>query len=105
MKKILISSLMVFGFAAAMNAQTATPKIDAREAKQQERIENGVKTGELNKRETRRLEKQEGHIQNAEAKAKSDGVVTPEERAKLKHMENKTSRHIKNQKHDAQKKN
>ena len=60
MKKILISSLMVFGFAAAMNAQTATPKIDAREAKQQERIENGVKSGELNKRETKRLEKHKG---------------------------------------------
>ena len=38
----------------------------------------------------------------AEAKFKSDGVVTGKESAKLTHMENKNSRRIYKQKHDRQ---
>ena len=47
--------------------------------------------------------KQEAKVQQDKKNAKADGVVTPEERAKLKHEVNKTSKHIHNQRHDAQK--
>ena len=44
-------------------------------------------------------------LQNTlQGKAKSDGVVTPAERAKLQREENRTSRDIYRQKHDEQKK-
>ena len=85
-------------------AQDKTPNLDKREKRQEKRIEQGVKSGELNKREAARLEAREKKLRADEAKAKADGKVTAKERAKLQHEANKTSRHIYKQKHDKQKK-
>jgi hypothetical protein len=83
-------------------AQPATPRVDQREANQQARIEQGVKSGQLTARETNRLEKQQTHIASAETKAKADGVVTAKERRHLQRMQNRASRDIHHEKHDAQ---
>ena len=80
----------------------ATPRVDQREANQQKRIDAGVASGQLNARETNRLDKQQGRIAGAEANAKADGVVTKHERHKLHRMENKASADIHAQKHDGQ---
>ena len=79
-----------------------TPRVDAREAQQQARIDAGVASGQLNARETNRLDKQQGRIAGAEAKAKADGAVTPKERKHLANMQNRASKNIHAQKHDAQ---
>ncbi len=84
-------------------AQDKTPKVDAREKNQKERIEQGVKSGELTRPEARRLKAKEAKIKADEAKAKADGEVTPAERAKLQHEQNKASKRIYRQKHDTQK--
>lgn len=81
---------------------TATPRIDRREARQQKRIDQGVASGRLTPKETARLEAQQGRIEAAEARAKSDGVVTAKERAGITHRQNKASRNIRRNKHDAQ---
>lgn len=83
-------------------AQAATPGIDQRQANQEKRIDQGIASGELNKRETRRLEKEQVVINKAEDKAKADGTVTKKERARLHRMQNHASRDIRHQKHDAQ---
>jgi hypothetical protein len=83
-------------------AQTATPKVDAREVKQDARIQQGVASGQLNAKETYRLEKQQANINRVEANAKADGKVTKGERKHLNHMQNKASKSIHHQKHDAQ---
>lgn len=83
-------------------AQAATPGIDQRQANQEKRIDQGIASGELNKRETRRLEKEQVVINKAEDKAKADGTVTKKERARLHKMQNHASRDIRHQKHDAQ---
>jgi hypothetical protein len=80
-----------------------TPRVDRREAKQNARIQQGVASGQLNARETYRLEKQQAAIHQTEANAKADGKVTRAERQRLHHMQNRASRKIYNQKHDAQK--
>lgn len=56
----------------------------------------------LTAREAARLEKGQEHVQAVEDKAKADGVVTGEERARLTRAENKQSARIDRQKHDAQ---
>ncbi len=104
MKKILVAALFVCGFAIASNAQS-TPVVDKREDIQKKRIKEGVKSGELNKAETKRLVKNQRHIKRDEAKAKSDGVVTPAERAKLNKEQNRASKRIAKQKHDKQDRN
>ncbi|MFI5152153.1 MAG: hypothetical protein ACHQET_02385, partial [Chitinophagales bacterium] len=57
---------------------------------------------ELTPRETEHLEAREAKIQHDKRIAKSDGTVTPAERARLNREENRTSRAIYRQKHDAQ---
>ena len=87
----------------AQSAAPATAKVDAREVKQDARIQQGVASGQLNAKETYRLEKQQANINRVEAKAKADGTVTKGERKHLNHMQNKASKDIHHQKHDAQK--
>src|SRR4051812_22393449 len=92
-----LALVVVAGTAAA-----GTPRYDARQAHQQQRIVNGVQSGELNMRETRRLAAGQVHLDRVERRAKADGEVTARERAHMQHEENQQSRRIYRQKHDAQ---
>ena len=106
--KIILATILTGLMSATAFAQTPvtlgtnTPKIDARQAKQEVRIQQGVASGALNTKEATRLENGQARVATAEAKAKADGTVSKQERAKLTRMENKQSRHIKRQKHDKQ---
>lgn len=104
MKKLALVLALGLVAAAGAHAQdaTATPRIDQRAANQQQRIEQGVASGQLTPRETQHLEKREAHIARDEAKAKSDGVVTRSERVKLTREQDAASRAIHRQKHDRQ---
>ncbi len=102
MKKILFSSLFAFSFALTSFAQTATPVVDAREKNQHDRIKDGVKSGELTRKEAAHARANQRNIKHAEAKAKADGVVTPAERAKLDAKQDKASKRIYKNKHDGQ---
>ena len=101
MKKLILTAALV-ALATPAFAQTATPGIDAREARQEQRIQQGEASGQLTPREAGRMEARQTKLQQNEARAKADGVVTPKERAKLKREENRNSKAIYNQKHDAQ---
>ncbi len=79
-----------------------TPRLDRRQEHQAERIEQGVASGELNRRETRRLVHGQRELRRDERAAKSDGVVTAGERARLQREASQQSRRIHRQKHDAQ---
>ncbi len=94
---------LTLAFAGSALAQTATPGIDKQQANQERRIQQGVNSGELNKREANRLEKREGKLEADKQKAKADGVVTRKERAKLQREAKRDSKAIYRQKHDAQK--
>ena len=89
----------------AGTASADTPRYDARQNHQRERIANGVGNGELTMRETRRLAAGQVHLNRVEKRAESDGVVTKRERAHLQHEANQQSRRIYRQKHDAQDRN
>jgi polyhydroxyalkanoate synthesis regulator phasin len=89
-------------FAQAASTPTATPRVDQRQANQEKRIDQGVASGELNKRETRRLTKEQHAIDRAENHAKADGTVTKTERRRLHKMQKHAGQDIHQQKHDAQ---
>lgn len=80
----------------------ATPKIDARQANQEKRIDQGIASGALTSKETAKLDKRETKIEADKLAAKADGKVTGAERRKLRREENRASRAIHRQKHDAQ---
>ena len=92
--------------ASAQSAASApganTPRIDQRQARQEQRIDQGIASGELTRRETRRLERQQTVIDKAEDRAKADGSVSAQERKRLTYAQNRASRSIARQKHDAQ---
>jgi len=106
MKKVIctcLTAIIVFGLGAT--AMAHTPGIDKRERQQRLRIRQGVRNGELTRRETRRLGLEQVRLRGYESRAKADGQVTRRERLRLNRSLNRTSRHIYRQKHDRQDRN
>jgi hypothetical protein len=101
-QRLALTALMAILFTSVLSAQEATPRVNKRQRIQQQRIEQGAKSGALTKKETRRLEMREAKIQSDKVNAKADGKVTPAERRKLNRELNRSSRAIDRQKHDAQ---
>lgn len=83
-------------------AQANTPRVDQRQANQEQRIEQGVTSGSLTQREANRLERGQQRVDNMESRAKADGVVTRQERVRLHQAQDVQSRRIYAQKHDRQ---
>ena len=98
----LAAAVLSLSAFAAGAAGTETPRVDQRQARQEQRIDQGIASGTLTKPEARRMNRQQNRIDRAENQAKADGVVTAQERKTLTKAQNRSSRHIYRQKHDAQ---
>jgi hypothetical protein len=93
-------------FASVNHGRPATPamsRVNSRESNQQARIANGVKSGQLTPRETKNLEKREGHINREvhDDRRANGGRLTPQERQQVNHQQDNASRAIYNDKHNA----
>jgi hypothetical protein len=97
---ILFASALLLGASAPAIAGSKTPHVNHREHRQKHRIGQGIRSGELTAREAARLTAEQARIRAHEARAKSDGVVTARERARLHRELNRSSRRIYRQKHD-----
>jgi hypothetical protein len=93
----------------AQNAATPDPaprsEVGQRQENQQDRIAQGVRSGQLTAGETEHLEKNEARI-NKEVRndrAANGGKLTPEEKAKVNHQLNRQSRQIYRDKHNGAK--
>ena len=86
--------------ASLAQAQTHTPVINHRQYRQERRINQGVRSGELTRNEARRLRADERKIRYDKRMAMADGRVTPAERRRLRREENRTSRAIYRAKHN-----
>jgi hypothetical protein len=77
-------------------------EINKREQKQQNRIANGVKSGQLTPGETTRLEKRENRLVKNEKRdmAKDGGHLTKRDQAKLNREANRTSKGVYRDKHN-----
>jgi hypothetical protein len=100
LKGTLIAALVAVPVVAA--AGTRDPGVNHRQHAQGHRIQQGAKSGELTRGETRRLQAEQRHIRHEERSYKSDGQLTRAERADLHRDLNHASRDIYRQKHDAQ---
>lgn len=94
---LLSTTLLLPAFAGV-----ATPQLDARQARQEHRIEHGVASGALTTQEAARLERKSDHIERMEVRMEADGKLNRTERAKLHHAMDKQSARIYRQKHDRQ---
>ena len=103
--KVLLVSLLFLGFVGANYAQTATPKVTKRQVVQKNRVKNGVKSGELTRKETGNIARQQKRINRSKKAAKSDGVVTKKERATIHARQNAASRNIARKKNNGRSRN
>jgi Skp family chaperone for outer membrane proteins len=97
----LLAAMLVSAFVLPAFAQS-TPNLDKREENQQQRIAQGVQSGQLTAKETQHLEARETKLASDEAAAKADGKVTRKERRKLQREADRDSAAIHRQKHDKQ---
>lgn len=76
--------------------------VERRNARQQERLQQGVESGSLTNHEGRQLERRDQRHDAAIDRMSADGELTRAERARIRRMENRDSRAIKRQTHDQQ---
>src|SRR2546421_310444 len=88
-------------FSVAASAQTAGSEVQ-RDVNQERRIEQGVQSGQLTNREAGRLERGQARVDRAEARAGADGHVGAGEQRRIQKQENRQSKRIYREKHDAQ---
>lgn len=71
-----------------------TTELDARIARQGDRIERGIQRGQLNRYETRQLMREHRDIERMQARAKSDGRVSRWEADQLTALVDRADQHI-----------
>jgi hypothetical protein len=95
----LIAAMTLSLVAGASFAQTAASTVQ-RDVNQETRIEQGLKSGQLNTREAARLEREESKVDRLQSQALKDGKLTPAEQARLKAAQDRTSQDIYAAKHN-----
>src|SRR5207245_1126494 len=88
---------------AAAPAEKPKPTVAQRKENQQDRIANGVQSGQLTAGETAKLEKKEAAInkETAADRAANGGKLTASEKKQVNHKQNQVSKQIYNNKHNA----
>jgi len=103
--RAILHSAVLIGLAmpAAFAGQGGT--INERKENQQDRIAQGVKSGQLTAGETANLESKESGLNKEEhnMRAADNGKLTAADRAKINHQQNKLSHQIYKDKHNARK--
>jgi len=98
---------LLLGLAAAASLAAALPAfaqpVDATQHRQEQRIEQGVRTGALTPREEVRLHRREARTERFEQRARYEhgGRLTRHEHRRLVKMEHRNSRLIHRLKHNA----
>lgn len=104
--RVLVSSLVAGAFALTLSlpsvaaAQDRTPHLNKRQENQQDRIQQGIKSGQLTRGEARRSEAREGRLQANKLEDKAKGPLSAKERTQLNRQANRDSRAIYRMKHN-----
>ena len=100
-KMTFVAALFATAFAAPVLAQTTGAEVQ-RDVNQQQRIEQGLKSGQLTTKEAGKLESGASKVEKMQSNAERNGSVSPREQARIQAAQNRESRAINRQKHDAQ---
>jgi hypothetical protein len=99
MKQLAFVSLITAGLMiSGMSAQ----EVNKRQENQQDRIAQGVNSGQLTPHETANIERREGRINReiARDREKNGGTLTNKERRRINRQQNRLSRRIYRDKHN-----
>lgn len=104
---MLLAAVAVFSLPVLAGAQTTptdvrSAEINKRQARQQNRIDRGVQSDQLNAQEAARLERGQARVQKMEDRARADGTISGKEARRINRAQNVESARIYRQKHDKQ---
>ena len=104
LKTLIAAAATVASIAASAQpfARIDASAIDARQARQEQRIQAGVARGDLTRREARALEQGQREIVRTEARARADGHVSPREMRELVAMLDRADAQIRALRHEPQ---
>jgi len=102
LKSLFITALFIGGIQLSSYAQLATPGISGKQLSQKSKIKQGVRSGELTRRETKALIIEQKQVKLMKRAAKTDGKVTRRERKVLRRKQRSADYNIYRQKHDGQ---
>jgi uncharacterized protein HemX len=106
MNKGIKLSLMAVIISVGLSLVGTAQGVNQRQHNQQERIREGVRSGELTRRETARLQTRQARIRVNETYARrSGGQFTAGERARIQRQLDRSSRQVYRQKNDRQDRN
>ena len=98
-RQFLMAGVMLVGLSAVVEAQDSTTL--QRDINQQNRIEQGLQSGQLNTREAGKLERGDARIDRMESNAMKDGTVSDKEAARINRAQNQASQQINELKHNS----
>ncbi len=102
-RRLALTVSITLGLGLAFNAQAQSAGSETeRNVDQQQRIEQGLKSGELNTREASKLERGQARIDRTEKRDMRDGTLSDADKAQIQKQQNRQSAAIYGQKHDAQ---
>jgi hypothetical protein len=99
--RLTCAALATGVLSTAALAQTPAEQDQQRDVNQQERVEQGLQSGQLSTKEAGSLERDEQHVDRMEAHDLKNGSISPAEQARLNAAQNKTSDAIYADKHNA----
>lgn len=99
-RSVLIAAISTAISGVAVAADTGS--VVQRDVNQQQRIEQGLQSGQLNTKEAAKLEREESRVDKMESNAMKDGKLTDAEKNRIGKAQNQVSRDIYKEKHDAQ---
>lgn len=97
-----MKSLLVLSVIITLSMTAEANRNRNRENRQDGRIAQGVKSGELTRRESRHLMHGQKKIDAFQKKAMADGELSAKEKYRLEKMQDRQSKKIHRQKHDEQ---
>jgi hypothetical protein len=99
-KSLTLAMVAAFAFATGAASAQTTGQAVQRNDDQQNRIEQGLQSGQLSTKEASQLEKGQAHIDKMEAHDNKNGGPTAQESANLQKAQNAQSAAIYNDKHN-----
>ena len=100
MQRTLIALALSAVFSVSAFAQNAASETQ-RDTNQQNRVEQGLKSGQLTTREAGALERDEQRIDRTQARDMKDGTLTTQEKTQIQREQNQASRQVYQDKHNA----
>jgi hypothetical protein len=100
MKRLVPLVIAAFLASSVSPVLATNQNIRHRQAKEQKRINRGVKSGRLTPKETSRLKNEQNLIGIERSQAMLDGKMSKRERTDIRHDQNRLSKDIRHKKHN-----